>query len=313
MVCLKKGPVIEGEKSIQSQLRVISLGEGSPYETLHSYVSAAMAPYFKSFVRESGKADRDGDKMATSMEKKIAELEMGLLHLQQNIDIPEISLVVHPTVASIIKKCADEGSKAKVADFGDRVEDSTFLNALQNQVNKWIREIQKVTKLDRDPSSGTALQEISFWLNLERALLRIQEKRESVEVALTLDILKHGKRFHATVSFDTDTGLKQALGTVNDYNPLMKDFPINDLLSATELDRIRTSVQGIFNHLRKIRNTKYPIQRALRLVEAISRDVSSQLLKVLGTRRLMYIPYEEFEKVNLTTFNYISIISLCCS
>jgi hypothetical protein len=48
---------------------------------------------------------------------------------------------------------------------------------------------------------------------------------------------------HPILSFDTDTGLKQALATVNDYNPLMKDFPINDLLSATELDRIRTSVQ----------------------------------------------------------------------
>ena len=117
-------------------------------------------------------------------------------------------------------------------------------------------------------------------MNLERALLRIQEKRESLEVALTLDILKHGKRFHATVSFDTDTGLKQALAMVNDYNPLMKDFPINDLLSATELERIRSAVIGIFNHLRKIRNTKYPIQRALRLVEAISRDLSNQLLKV---------------------------------
>ena len=169
------------------------------------------------------------------------------------------------------------------------------MNALQNQVSKWIREIQKVTKLDRDPSSGTALQEISFWLNLERALLRIQEKRESPEVknatanckyffklidqilflftkvSLTLDVLKHGKRFHATVSFDTDTGLKQAIYTVNTYNPLMKDFPINDLLSATELDRIRAAVQAIFGHLRKIRNTIYPIQRALRLVEAISR------------------------------------------
>lgn len=66
--------------------------------------------------------------------------------------------------------------------------------------------IHQVTKLDRDPASGTALQEISFWLNLERALNRIQEKRESPEVLLTLDILKHGKRFHATVSFDTDTG-----------------------------------------------------------------------------------------------------------
>ena len=56
-----------------------------------------------------------------------------------------------------------------------------------------------MTKLVKDPK-------ISFWLNLDRALLWIQEKRESVELALNLDILKHGKRFHATIpSFDTDT------------------------------------------------------------------------------------------------------------
>lgn len=85
--------------------------------------------------------------------------------------------------------------------------------------------------------------------------------------------------------------------TVNDYNPLMKDFPLNDLLSASELDKIRQALMAIFTHLKKIRNTKYPIQRALRLVEAISRDLSSQLLKVLGTRKLMHVAYEEFEKV----------------
>ncbi|XP_021916205.1 dynein heavy chain, cytoplasmic isoform X6 [Zootermopsis nevadensis] len=302
MICVKRGAIIEADKAIHSQLRLINFSEGSPYETLHAFISKTMAPYFKSYVKESGRADRDGDKMAPSVEKKMAELEMGLLHLQQNIDIPEISLPVHQTVATVIKRCADESRKPKLADFGDKVEDSTFLNQLQNGVNRWIKEIQKVTKLDRDPSSGTALQEISFWLNLERALHRIQEKRESLEVALTLDILKHGKRFHATVSFDTDTGLKQALATVNDYNPLMKDFPINDLLSATELDRIRSAVQLIFSHLRKIRSTKYPIQRALRLVEAISRDLGSQLLKVLGTRRLMHIPFDEFEKVMTQCF-----------
>lgn len=63
-----------------------------------------------------------------------------------------------------------------------------------------------MTKLDRDPSSGTALQEITFWLNLERALLKLQEKRDSLEVTLTLDALRHGKRFRAVVSFETDTG-----------------------------------------------------------------------------------------------------------
>lgn len=83
--------------------------------------------------------------MAPSVEKKMAELEMGLLHLQQNIDIPEISLQIHPVVISVIKQCADEGRKPRVADFGDRVEDSTFLNQLQTGVNRWIKEIQKVS------------------------------------------------------------------------------------------------------------------------------------------------------------------------
>ena len=89
-------------------------------------------------------AVRDGDKMAPSVEKKMEELEMGLLHLQQNIDIPEITLAVHPVVASVIKKYSEEGTKPKVSDFGDRVDDATFLNALQSGVNRWIREIQKV-------------------------------------------------------------------------------------------------------------------------------------------------------------------------
>lgn len=89
--------------------------------------------------------NRDGDKMVPSVEKKIAELEMGLLHLQQNIDIPEISLQIHQQVTSMVKKCsADENRRPKVQDFGDKVEDSTFLNQLQNGVNRWIREIQKV-------------------------------------------------------------------------------------------------------------------------------------------------------------------------
>ena len=52
--------------------------------------------------------------MAPTMEKKIAELEMGLLHLQQNIDIPEITLAVNPVVHGVIKKCGEENRKPKV-------------------------------------------------------------------------------------------------------------------------------------------------------------------------------------------------------
>lgn len=50
--------------------------------------------------------------------------------------------------------------------------------------------------------------------------------------------------------------VSQAIGVVNDYNPLMKDFPINDLLSATELDRIRLSVQVIRRPLNHFANVQ---------------------------------------------------------
>lgn len=240
---------------------------------------------------------RDGDKMAPTMEKKITELEMGLLHLQQNIEIPEVNLAIHPIVIQVVQKCVGENRRPKVDDFSDYLDNTDFLNSLQSHVNRWVREIQRVTKLDQDPMKGSTRQEISFWLNLERALARIQEKRESVEVQLTFEILKTVKRFHAIVGFDSDTGLKSAMETVKDHSVLMKDFPINDLLSANELDRIRTALTTIFQHLKKLRNTRYPVSRAGRLMEAVSQDLMQQMLKVLNTYRLMHIGYGDFERI----------------
>ena len=79
----------------------------------------------------------------------------------------------------MVKKRTEEGSRAKVADFGVLVEDSNFLNKLQTGVSQWVREIQKVTRLERDAGSGTALQEISFWVNLEQALYKTQVSIET--------------------------------------------------------------------------------------------------------------------------------------
>ncbi len=67
---------------------------------------------------------------------------------------------------------------------------------------------------------------------------------------------------------------------MSDYSPLMKDFPINGLLAANTLETIQLAVAAIYSHLRKIRTTSYPSGRAIFLIEAISRDLSTQLLKV---------------------------------
>ena len=59
---LKRGPVVEAEKPVAAQLKIMTLEDPTitPYETLHNYVSNAFAPFFKSYIRATGKADRLG-------------------------------------------------------------------------------------------------------------------------------------------------------------------------------------------------------------------------------------------------------------
>ena len=71
----------------------------------------------------------------------------------------------------------------------------------------------------------------------------------------------------------------------------MKDFPLNELPSAT-------------GHIsRKLRLSPYPIRRALSLIEAISRDFNDQLLRILTSQRLPYTPYDTFERLLSQTHN----------
>jgi Dynein heavy chain, N-terminal region 1 len=78
----------------------------------------------------------------------------------------------------------------------------------------------------------------------------------------------------------------------------MKDFPLNELLSAPDVDKIQEAFILIFGHInRKLRLSPYPIRRALPLVEAISRDFNDQLLRILTSHRLLYTPYETFERL----------------
>jgi len=58
LVILKRGQLIESDKKFHTQLRIINLVDSSPYETLHAYISHVIGPYFKSYVRESGKNER---------------------------------------------------------------------------------------------------------------------------------------------------------------------------------------------------------------------------------------------------------------
>jgi Dynein heavy chain, N-terminal region 1 len=184
------------------------------------------------------------------------------------------------------------------------LNDSSFLNAPPSNVDSWIKSIQAVTKLTRDVASGTASQEFNLWLSLERVLENVEAQLWTEELNMVMDCLRNAKRFRAAASFITDTSLKDATDLVHKYNQFMKDFPLNEVLSTKDLDKIQESLVVIFGPInRQLKLSLDPIRRALPLVEAISRDFNDVLLRILTSQRLPYTPYDTFERLLGQTSN----------
>ncbi|KAI6234432.1 hypothetical protein M3Y99_00794000 [Aphelenchoides fujianensis] len=297
VIFVKKNPTIVADAPIQDQMLATPLDSGDPYGSICAHIGKVLAPFFKSVIRDQRRNEHEGDKLVPAVEKGLNEVEVALLHLRQNIDIPDVELVVHPKILQAVERARERGTKANVSDLGADAADTSFLNALQAGVNRWTTDIQKITSMDRNPDSGTSMQEVAFWLNLEHALNKINQQRESEGVCLTLDVLNHAKRFHATTSFDTNAGLKERLNMANNYNSFMRDLPLNDLISAASFDAIKAALTSIFNVLKKVRNSNYPAARTNSLLRALSRDTTNQILKVLQSQRLLAIPIDEFEQI----------------
>ena len=111
--------------------------------------------------------------------------------MRQTIEIPEINLEIHSLIVKMIKRCHEEGSGTpKVDDLPSQVKNAQFHTELHSGMKTWVEKIQKLTMFVLKDFQGNMSQEISFWFNLERALNRLLEKRESLGVTLTFDILK---------------------------------------------------------------------------------------------------------------------------
>ncbi|KAI1763634.1 cytoplasmic dynein heavy chain [Hypoxylon sp. FL1150] len=281
----------------------------SPFEILHSILHNALAPYFDASTKTSqaangarNRADVDAKTGIPVTKKRMTELELSLLHLQQNVEIPELSLSFHPVVQGALEDAAARNTRPSTDLIpAHLLSDSTFMNNLQSTVNSWIKSIQTITKLTRDPVTRTATQEINFWLSIESALEGIEAQLRSEGVTLTLEILKHAKRFQATVSFTADTGLKEAMEMVQKYNQLMRDFPLDELLSATSLPKVQDAIGQIFGHMnRKMRFSNYPIARTLHLVEAISADLEEVMHRLLPGSELVDLDYKDFKGLMTT-------------
>ncbi|CAH2350425.1 dynein heavy chain, cytoplasmic [[Candida] railenensis] len=265
------------------------------FESIRSLINWGISPYFDLITS----SEHSNDSIAMA-KKKFNELSLTLQHLQQKIHTPDLLSSTHPLIVKMIQEqweADDDIEKAINKVPPDILNDTTFLNQLTTIVNGWVKQIKSITKLNHSPSDGSSVvDEILFWKSMEESLNILNRQLSSREVTSSLEILKRAKRYHITIAFTNEIGLENKLIETNNNNSILKDLPLDELLTS-DVPSLKASINGIFNHLKKLRNLQsYPLLRSIELVEVILKDITKKFIDLVSSQYVMSLPFEKFLK-----------------
>jgi len=276
--------------------------------TLQLYARHCFAPTIQAMSMdqktddgEAAASSSQNSKMLSVLQSKIRELDLTLSRARQSTlhSIPHVFLQTHPILQSV-KLSSDSKIDLEELGLSSYLTNDTFLNEVQAKVNSWIQLIRKVTTL---PSSHTFsqsdLDEVSYWANLHSALQHIREELSKPSTLLTVALLKSAKRFVTTIALENNTGLDTAEAIVNDVHHFIKGYPAEALASAGDWDQIMNSLERVFDHLPKVRQSRYYDLKVVDLLEASTstlRDrIDFTLRNEYKSNGIVMIPYDKYE------------------
>lgn len=228
--------------------------------------------------------------------KRVADLDIALVHYEQNIDIPEIHLVFPPFLIEAANKCRAAGHLLSSSElgWGDRISND-MKNKLMSLKKQWLDDIQRVTGHRREITQGTALREVNYWLALRNSLQSISQSLEAYEVQLLFHLLKSSNLIVSANTFDNASNLRPRLEEVSSNYEFLKEIPLNSLLTATDFPSLKTILTSLFSQLKRIKSARYyPIARLVNFVNCISSDLYKKCLSLLEKQRILSYSYNDF-------------------
>eukprot|EP00587_Corethron_hystrix_P001648 CAMPEP_0113299688 /NCGR_PEP_ID=MMETSP0010_2-20120614/1622_1 /TAXON_ID=216773 ORGANISM="Corethron hystrix, Strain 308" /NCGR_SAMPLE_ID=MMETSP0010_2 /ASSEMBLY_ACC=CAM_ASM_000155 /LENGTH=4034 /DNA_ID=CAMNT_0000152971 /DNA_START=8 /DNA_END=12112 /DNA_ORIENTATION=+ /assembly_acc=CAM_ASM_000155 len=223
-------------------------------------------------------------------------------------DVPPILFVHHRAImnAPAYKGDLDAVGLTREKYAGDF---DALLNELTGIVQRWIRDVVRVTATASDPSPfrGVA-EEAEFWTTLKSSLQMVQSSLEEKETVLTLEVLKQNKRFVPVMALQNDTGIEAATAVVEDATSFFREYPAHVLASATDLPGIREGFSGAYSHLHsRLRNIKsYPVDRVARVVEGTVATFAERLGLLLKQSRVLNLDTEQYNALHTSVHDLLA-------
>ena len=249
----------------------------------------------------------DNEGMQQQVQDKLRQLDVALAQTSRSTRLPNIVLTVPRVLEEAVAAhpAAAEKKDWETLGLADKLQDDTFLNELTTTVTEWIKQIRTVTVLPKSTpfletqDASAAGEEVAFWTQLQTELANIQEQLKSPPVELATALLREAKRFVATLALENNTGLEQAVAYTADVTHFLDGFPLQDLQAATDLDHVAKAVGAIFDHLPKVRQSRYySLERSIQLLQAVTAVLSDRLEQILleSSTNLLLMDFKEYEK-----------------
>lgn len=248
----------------------------------------------------------DNEGMQQQLQDKLRQLDVALQQTSRSTRLPHVVLTVPRVLEEAVANNAAAAEKKDWDTLGlaEKLQDDAFLNDLTATVTEWIVQIRKVTVLPKSTpfleteDASAAAEEVAFWTQLQTELAHIQEQLNSPAVELTTALLREAKRFVATLALENNTGLEQAVAYTSDVTNFLEGFPLQDLQAASDLDQVAKAVGAIFDHLPKVRQSRYySLERSIQMLQAVTAVTSDRLDQILreSFSNLLLMDYKEYE------------------
>jgi hypothetical protein len=140
------------------------------------------------------------------------------------------------------------------------------------------------------------MQEKLFWNSYVTSLRDLESQIQGEGVKFCIGILKKKNKFHLTASFDAIyASSKKKVESTTEINRFFKELNIQDMMSAQSMEDLNNVIGGIILNIRRIVNIDYETRRTYQFIEILSKDLTNQILKILGQENLMFCSFQNFK------------------
>ncbi len=299
-----------GESSTLQCLTLPSSGDETTTTTtsilqaLQIYTQQCFMPTVQSLLQQDEEA-------LQRLQDKLRALDVALQQTSRSAHLPSIELPIHPVLQTAVERRGDVSTwDWEALGLAEKLNDDDFLNELQAEVSGWIAQIRTITTLQSDlviqasedqaPNPDAVAHEMAYWTALQQELQHVQEQLQSPGVEATVALLREAKRFVATLALENNTGLEQAIAYAADMTHFLKGYPLADLQAAVDFEQMAAVVQAIFDHLTKIRSSRYySLPRGILLLEGttvVLRDAIQHLLLQDKHKNFLFMDYADYQR-----------------